>query len=222
MEVISKKDLDVRREEYPSGTLIRLVSMNDEARPVAQGTLGLVKHVDDIGTLHTRWLVSDDPASWRLLGVIPEIDEFEVLRKGSAIFRIEGSVRLSRPFVEEECYFSPGGYTMTFGGKKIVFDFTETSWGVSKDDPCVIEFMSRNPDYEYETTNLIVSEDFSKIDSIDDFHIYTEWEDGTEPFVPVEIIEASLIDVRDGFKTYDIPKALLNAVSFEGGESRVC
>lgn len=42
------------REEFPEGTRVRLVRMNDTQAP-APGTLGTVVHVDDIGMIHVNW-----------------------------------------------------------------------------------------------------------------------------------------------------------------------
>lgn len=42
------------KEQYPSGTRIQLVEMNDISAPPI-GTLGTVKYVDDIGTIHVNW-----------------------------------------------------------------------------------------------------------------------------------------------------------------------
>ena len=51
---ISSDELDSRRKEYPPGTRIRLVAMDDfQAPPV--GTLGTVTEVDDIGSIHVNW-----------------------------------------------------------------------------------------------------------------------------------------------------------------------
>ena len=42
------------KEQYPSGTRIKLVEMNDISAPPI-GTLGTVNYVDDIGTIHVKW-----------------------------------------------------------------------------------------------------------------------------------------------------------------------
>lgn len=42
------------RQEYPSGTRVKLLQMEDiQAPPI--GTLGTVRAVDDIGTIHVDW-----------------------------------------------------------------------------------------------------------------------------------------------------------------------
>lgn len=66
----SKNDINTLKKEYPSGTRVRLMSMNDvQAPPV--GTCGTVRCVDDIGTIHVKW----DTGS--LLGVVYQEDIVE-------------------------------------------------------------------------------------------------------------------------------------------------
>ena len=42
------------KEQYPSGARVELLEMNDISAPPI-GTLGTVKYVDDIGTIHVKW-----------------------------------------------------------------------------------------------------------------------------------------------------------------------
>lgn len=66
----SRKYIRTLKEEYPSGTQVRLVSMNDvQAPPI--GTCGTVRYVDDIGTIHVKW---DTGSS---LGVVYQEDVVE-------------------------------------------------------------------------------------------------------------------------------------------------
>lgn len=50
----SKAEVERVRREYPKGTMIRLVKMNDPQAPPV-GTLGVVTGVDDTGSLMIRW-----------------------------------------------------------------------------------------------------------------------------------------------------------------------
>ena len=50
-----------------------LLSMIDPYRPVASGTRGTVRHVDDMGTIHMSW------DNGRTLGIVPGEDEFRRL-----------------------------------------------------------------------------------------------------------------------------------------------
>lgn len=58
------------RKEYPEGTRVRLVSMDDLQAP-APGTLGTVVWVDDIGSIVVRW---DNGSS---LNVVYGVDQVE-------------------------------------------------------------------------------------------------------------------------------------------------
>lgn len=60
------------RREYPPGTKIELVKM-DDCGSQASGTKGVVTGVDDLGTIHMNW---DDGC---LLGLIPGVDKFKTV-----------------------------------------------------------------------------------------------------------------------------------------------
>ncbi len=63
------------KEMYPTGTRIQLDHMDDPFHPVASGTTGTVKFVDDAGTIHMSW---DSGSS---LGLCPDSDEFHIIGK---------------------------------------------------------------------------------------------------------------------------------------------
>ena len=65
---ITKLELENLRKEYPAGTRVRLVKMDDPQAPKI-GMLGTVKHVDDTGSLIMSW----DNGSG--LSVLYKIDE---------------------------------------------------------------------------------------------------------------------------------------------------
>ncbi len=60
------------KEQYPKGTRIELLSMND-SQAVPPGTRGTVDHVDDLGTIHMNW------DNGRTLGICPQEDSFRKL-----------------------------------------------------------------------------------------------------------------------------------------------
>ena len=43
------------REQYPAGTRVELVKMNDQYQKMEKGLTGTVTGVDDIGTIHVNW-----------------------------------------------------------------------------------------------------------------------------------------------------------------------
>lgn len=43
------------REQYPPGTRIRLMQMNDPYAPIASGEEGAVDFIDDAGQIHMKW-----------------------------------------------------------------------------------------------------------------------------------------------------------------------
>lgn len=52
--MISKEELKKLREEYPVGCTVELLEMNDIQAPPIH-TKGVVRHVDDIGTIFVNW-----------------------------------------------------------------------------------------------------------------------------------------------------------------------
>lgn len=72
MKFPSKEAIASLRKEYPAGTRIRLISMDDPQAPPA-GTCGTITGVDDTGSLLVSW---DSGSS---LNVIYGIDKVEKL-----------------------------------------------------------------------------------------------------------------------------------------------
>lgn len=61
------------KANYPPGTRLELIGMDDPYTKNPPGTRGTVLCVDDIGTIHTRW---DNGSS---LGLVPGEDRFRRL-----------------------------------------------------------------------------------------------------------------------------------------------
>ena len=59
------------RNEFPKGSRVRLVRMDNEPRNIPVGTEGTVHHVDDTGSIHVHW--DNGPT----LAVLYGIDECE-------------------------------------------------------------------------------------------------------------------------------------------------
>ena len=49
---MNRARIEALKDQYPPGTRIMLDSMGDDPRPIESGTMGTVKMVDDMGTLH--------------------------------------------------------------------------------------------------------------------------------------------------------------------------
>lgn len=54
MRMISKEALQALRERFPKGTRVELVKMDDPQAPPI-GTKGIVRGVDDIGSILVAW-----------------------------------------------------------------------------------------------------------------------------------------------------------------------
>lgn len=58
------------KRTYPHGTMLKVIAMPDDPRPIPKGTVGIVISVDDIGTLHCNF------DNGRHLGLVPGVDKF--------------------------------------------------------------------------------------------------------------------------------------------------
>ena len=67
---VTQKALERLRQQYPKGTRLKLISMEDP-QGVPEGTVGEVELVDDIGQIHVRWETGSG------LALIPEVDRFQ-------------------------------------------------------------------------------------------------------------------------------------------------
>ena len=77
------------RSQYPPGTRLQLLRMNDPYLPVPSGTRGTLQSVDDLGQLQMRWDNS------RGLALIPGEDDFRKLT--TAELAAEQSASLDDP-----------------------------------------------------------------------------------------------------------------------------
>lgn len=50
-----KSVVEMLRNEYPMGTEVESVLLDDPYRKIPAGTKGIVRHIDDIGTIHINW-----------------------------------------------------------------------------------------------------------------------------------------------------------------------
>ena len=50
-----EKRIELLREQYPPGTKIQCIQMDDPYHAIAPGSVGTVDHVDDAGTIHMSW-----------------------------------------------------------------------------------------------------------------------------------------------------------------------
>lgn len=52
---VDEKTLQWLRNEYPKGTKIELIELEDPYRKIPAGTIGTVQFVDDAGNIHMHW-----------------------------------------------------------------------------------------------------------------------------------------------------------------------
>ena len=74
MNYVDKETLELIRKEYPVGTRVELIKMDDPyTTKLIPGCKGTVRCVDDIGTIHVSWdcgsslgIVYGEDECWRL------------------------------------------------------------------------------------------------------------------------------------------------------------
>ena len=52
--MITNSELSVLRKQFPTGYKVKLVEMDDPFAPPI-GTTGVIRYVDDIGTIHVKY-----------------------------------------------------------------------------------------------------------------------------------------------------------------------
>lgn len=72
-EFMSREQVERIKKQYPIGTRIELINMQDPYSPVESGMKGTVKCVDDAGSIHMRW------DNGRTLALIPSEDHFKII-----------------------------------------------------------------------------------------------------------------------------------------------
>ena len=63
------------KEQYPVGTRVEVDFMGDDPHPIAPGTRGTVRIVDDMGTVHCNF------DNGRRMGLIPGEDSFHIVKE---------------------------------------------------------------------------------------------------------------------------------------------
>ena len=75
MRFPSREQIAALQRQYPRGTKVELLGMDDPQAP-PMGTMGEILRVDDAGQLLVRW------ATGSSLSLIPGVDSFRIAEKG--------------------------------------------------------------------------------------------------------------------------------------------
>ena len=70
----SREQIERLRRQYPIGTMVELISMDDAQSP-PPGTLGKIRGVDDAGSVLVSWQNGSS------LSLIPEADDFRIVKE---------------------------------------------------------------------------------------------------------------------------------------------
>jgi len=71
----SQAEVCTLRQQYPKGTRVELVSMDDAYTCLKPGEKGTVQFVDDAGTVHIQWDCNSS-----LLGIVYGVDRIKKLQ----------------------------------------------------------------------------------------------------------------------------------------------
>ena len=66
---VTQQELEQLRQQYPKGTRLKLIAMEDP-QGVPEGTVGEVEFIDDAGQIHMKW------ENGSCLALIPGVDGF--------------------------------------------------------------------------------------------------------------------------------------------------
>jgi hypothetical protein len=73
----SKETVERLRKQYPAGTPVELVSMDDPYSKLKPGDRGVIDFIDDTGTIFCVW------NNGSKLGVVYGVDYVKLIREGS-------------------------------------------------------------------------------------------------------------------------------------------
>ncbi|CUX71744.1 hypothetical protein BN3590_04449 [Clostridium sp. C105KSO15] len=74
--------LNFMKEQYPPGTRIRLIEMDDPYSPAYTDTEGTVNFIDDQCQIHMKW------DNGRTLAVIPGVDRFSIIPRSVQVLKL--------------------------------------------------------------------------------------------------------------------------------------
>lgn len=125
-------------------------------------------------------------------------------------FRLYQSVKFNRPIDKEKDFISPGGYELKMkdkdGTEKTVqFDFEDFEGGVNENDPCVLDCMQKNPDYNtFPDLKTVTKHMLQNVTEVVEWFIYTGEPEDTDLLIPVEVTDASFVIIGENMKQIPI------------------
>lgn len=72
---IDEETLKNLRRNYPKGSKVKLIQMDDPYTTIPKGTIGIVYKVDDAGTIHVSWETGSS------LGIVYGVDKCELIEE---------------------------------------------------------------------------------------------------------------------------------------------
>lgn len=135
------------KETFFPGTIIKCLSMDDK-QAVPSGTLGVVTHVDDMGTIHMAW------ATGSTMGLIVGVDSFEVITDSMNLVESDIEAKRYRFARVKVCELLISSLLSKILNKclpvKLVFEDDVSWWGISTTSPILISDVQSLIDYASE------------------------------------------------------------------------
>ncbi|MDE8333315.1 DUF4314 domain-containing protein [Erysipelothrix rhusiopathiae] len=187
------------KELYKAGTKVRCLDFNDEHTSIPEGTLGVVKFVDDIGTIHVSWENGSN------LGVVIGIDTIEIVKpyriepipeiiKNAHLERKQDSI-ITETAIINHAVILDDGYFETFKDRLLdEYDFIKEMNQKVNVDEASHEFVVIN---ESHTDGILVASegyDYARysahLSNIDEFQIpFVNLEQEKEQLIKVLVVE---------------------------------
>ena len=113
-------------------------------------------------------------------------------------FRMYQTIRFNRPIGKNKDYISPGGYEIVVkdndgNDRPIQFDFEDYEGSIDEEDPCVLNVMQKNPDYDtYPNLSALTREMLENIIQVKEWYIGLDY-DEEEDLIPEEITDVCFV-----------------------------
>jgi len=176
-----KTSVEKYKEQFPKGTRVKLIFMDDDFTELKEGDLGTVSSVDDIGNIHVDW---DNGSK---LALVPGIDKFETI--------LSEDTRDTNNFIELKEYFKENYGYIELPSDNIIKQFSSNyspvekaadlmsdyllSQGISE----VVEGVEKSGDGD-EPTKELINEEYYFDNTFDEFE-ETDLEDFEEDGVVI-------------------------------------
>ena len=139
-------------------------------------------------------------------------------------FRMYQTIRFNRPIDEDKDYISAGGYEIVVqdndgNDKTIQFDFYDFEGSIDEENPCVLNVMQKDPDYEtFPDLVILTREMLENIIQVNEWYIGLDYDDEGEELIPEEITDVCFVFPYDDWEEIYMDEALCESIEITTGE----